>query len=287
MYDYPLYRPPSEAGSLILQITTGCSYNKCTFCHVYKGKKFTVKSEEEIERHLLMGKHYAPNPEKIFLADGNVLCLSTARLLSLLKAIKTHFPKVKQISSYAGPRDLLRKSPEDLIKIREAGLALLYMGVESGSDKVLKAVNKGLTREQMITAGKKAKTAGFTLSCMIISGLGGKELLEEHAIDSATIISEINPDFFALLTLMIEDETPMKKQLDSGEFQLLSPNEVMLELKLMLENSEMENCVFRANHASNYVPLKGILNRDKKILLDQVNSALHSSNFKPEAWRAL
>ena len=286
MYDYPLYRPPSEAGSLILQITTGCSYNKCTFCRIYKGKKFTVKSDEEIEKHLLMGKHYAPNPEKIFLADGDVLCLSTARLLSLLKAIKTHFPKVKQISSYAGPRDLLKKSPEDLIKIREAGLALLYTGVESGSDKVLKAVNKGLTREQMITAGKKAKAAGFALSCMIISGLGGKELLKEHAIDSATIISEINPDYFALLTLMI-DETPMEKRLDSGEFQLLSPYEVMLELKLMLENSELENCVFRANHASNYVPLKGILNRDKKILLEQVNSALHSSNFKPEAWRGL
>lgn len=286
MYDYPLYRPPSEAGSLILQITTGCSYNKCTFCRIYKGKKFAVKSEEKIEKHILMGKHYAPNPEKIFLADGDVLCLSTARLLSLLQAVKTHFPNVKQISSYAGPRDLLRKSPEDLIKIREAGLALLYTGVESGSDKVLKAVNKGLTREQMITAGKKAKAAGFALSSMIISGLGGKELLKEHAIDSATIISEINPDYFALLTLMI-DETPMEKQLVSGEFQLLSPYEVMLELKLMLENLDLENCVFRANHASNYVPLKGILNRDKKMLLEQVNSALQSSNFKPEAWRAL
>lgn len=287
MYDYPLYRPPSEAGSLILQITTGCSYNKCTFCHVYKGKKFTVKSEEEIEKHILMGKQYDPYPEKIFLADGNVLCLSTARLLNLLDRIKVHFPKVKQISSYAGPNDLLRKSDEDLTKIRKAGLDLLYVGVESGSDKVLKSVNKGVTREQMIAAGKKAKKAGFTLSCMIISGLGGKELLEEHAIASATAISEINPDFFALLTLMILDETPMKKQLDSGEFKLLSPYEVMLELKMMLENSELESCVFRANHASNYVPLKGILNRDKKILLDQVNTALNSGNFKPEAWRGL
>lgn len=287
MYDYPLFRPPSEAGSLILQITTGCSYNKCTFCHIYKGKKFTVKSEEEIEKHILMGKRYASNPEKIFLADGNVLCLSTARLLKLLDLIKIHFPKVNQISSYAGPRDLLRKSEEDLAKIRTAGLELLYMGVESGSDRVLKSVNKGLTREQMITAGKKAKKTGFTLSCMIISGLGGKELLEEHAIDSATAISEINPDFFALLTLMIENETPMKKQLDSGEFKLLSPYEVMLELKMMLENSELDNCVFRANHASNYVPLKGILNKDKKMLLEQVNTALRSGNFKPEAWRGL
>jgi len=287
MYDYPLYRPPSEAHSLILQITTGCSYNKCTFCHIYKGKKFSVKSPEEIEKHILMGKQYDPNPEKIFLADGNALCLSTARLLNLLELIKVHFPNVKQISSYAGPLDLLRKSEEDLVKIRTAGLELLYMGVESGSDKVLKAVNKGLTREQMITAGQKAKKTGFTLSCMIISGLGGKELLKEHAIDSATAISEINPDFFALLTLMIESQTPMKKQLDSGEFKLLSPYEVMLELKMMLENLELDNCVFRANHASNYVPLKGILNKDKNMLLEQVNTALRSGHYKPETWRGL
>lgn len=287
MYDYPLYRPPSEANSLILQITTGCSYNKCTFCHVYKGKNFTVKSEEEIEKHLLMGKKVDPNPEKIFLADGNVMCLSTTRLLSLLDKIRTHFPNVKQISSYAGPLDLLRKSDEELCKIRKAGLELLYVGVESGSDTVLKLVNKGVTRAEMISAGKKAKKAGFTLSCMIISGLGGKKLLKEHAIDSATAISEMGPDFFALLTLIILDETPMKKQLDSGEFELLSPHEVMLELKLMLENTELESCVFRANHASNYVPLKGILNRDKKILLEQVNASLQSSNYKPEAWRGL
>jgi len=234
-----------------------------------------------------MGKQYDPNPEKIFLADGNALCLSTARLLNLLELIKVHFPNVKQISSYAGPLDLLRKSEEDLVKIRTAGLELLYMGVESGSDKVLKAVNKGLTREQMITAGQKAKKTGFTLSCMIISGLGGKELLKEHAIDSATAISEINPDFFALLTLMIESQTPMKKQLDSGEFKLLSPYEVMLELKMMLENLELDNCVFRANHASNYVPLKGILNKDKNMLLEQVNTALRSGHYKPETWRGL
>jgi radical SAM superfamily enzyme YgiQ (UPF0313 family) len=287
MYDYPLFRPPSEADSLILQVTLGCSYNKCTFCGMYKDKKFTVKSEDEIEQHILIGKRYAPNPEKIFLADGNVLCLTTPRLLKLLNTIKNHFPKVKQISSYAGPLDLLRKSEEELIQIRQAGLDLLYLGVESGSDRVLQSINKGVTREQMIAAGKKAKKTGFALSCMVISGLGGKELLEEHAIDSATAISEINPDYFGLLTLIIVEDTPLKKQLDSGEFELLSPNEVMLELKIMLDNLELENCVFRANHASNYVPLKGILNRDKQQLLHQVNSALSSGRFKPEAWRGL
>lgn len=287
MYDYPLYRPPSEAGSLILQITLGCSYNKCTFCHVYKGKKFSVKSEEEVAQHIFLAKQHYPNPEKIFLADGNVLCLNTARILKILELIKTNFPKVKQISSYAGPLDLLRKTDEELAQIRSAGLDLLYVGVESGSDLVLKAVNKGVTSEQMVTAGQKAKKAGFILSCMIISGLGGKEFFEEHAIESGKVISAINPDYFALLTLMILEETPMKAQLDSGEFQLLSPDEVMMELKMMLENLNLENCVFRANHASNYLPLKGILNRDKEKLLAEVNAALKSSNFKPEAWRGL
>lgn len=287
MYDHPLYRPPSEADSLILQITSGCSYNKCTFCHVYKNKPFKVKSYEETEKHILWAKQYDPTPKKIFLADGNVLCLSTEKLIKVLDLIKGNFPNAERISSYAGPLDLLRKSEEDLIRIKSSGLDMLYMGVESGSDRVLKSVNKGVSREEMITAGKKAKKAGFILSCMIISGLGGKKLLEDHAIESSKVISEINPDYFALLTLMISEETPIKKSLDTGEFTLLSPYEVMLELKMMLENMEVENCVFRANHASNYVPLKGILNKDKKVLLEEVTKALHSGNFKPEAWRAL
>lgn len=287
MYESPLYRPPSEANSLILQITSGCSYNKCTFCSMYKNKPFKVKTPEEVEKHLQLAKRYDPTPKNIFLADGNVLCLSTDRIINLLDLVKRTFPTAEKISSYAGPRDLLRKSEDELVKIKAAGIDLLYMGVESGSDTVLTSINKGVSAEEMITAGKKAKKAGFTLSCMIISGLGGKELLEEHAIESSRVISEINPDYFALLTLMISEDAPMKEKLDKGEFTLLSPYDVMLELKLMLENMEVENCVFRANHASNYVPLKGILNKDKDVLLAQVTQALHAGNFKPEAWRGL
>lgn len=287
MYDYPLYRPPSEADSLILQITSGCSYNKCTFCSMYKNKPFKVKSYEEIEKHLLLAKHNDPTPKKIFLADGNVLCLSTEKIVKLLDLIKHTFPTADKISSYAGPLDLLRKSEEDLVKIKSSGLDMLYMGVESGSDEVLKSVNKGVSREEMITAGKKAKKAGYVLSCMIISGLGGKELFENHAIESSKVISEINPDYFALLTLMISEDVPMKERLDTGEFTLLSPYEVMLELKMMIENMEVENCVFRANHASNYINLKGTLNKDKKVLLEEIPKALHSGNFKPESWRGL
>ncbi len=287
MYDYPLFRPPSEANSLILQITLGCSHNKCTFCYMYKDKQFKTKSYEEIKKHILLTKNYYPNPKKIFLGDGNVLCLSTEKIIQILNLIKSNFPNVERISSYAGPLDLLRKSDEDLMKIKLAGLDMLYMGVESGSDEVLQSVHKGVSQKEMITAGKKAKQAGYILSCMIISGLGGKKLLNSHALESSKVISEINPDYFALLTLFIEENTPMKKIIDSGEFNLLSPHEIMLETKMMLENIDLEHCIFRANHASNYISLKGILNKDKKIILKAIEDALNSSDFKPELWRGL
>lgn len=287
MYDYPLYRPPSEANSLILQITLGCSHNKCTFCYMYKNKQFKTKSYEEIEKHILLAKDYYPNPRKIFLGDGNVLCLDTEKIIKILDLIKYIFPNVERISSYAGPLDLLRKSEDDLIKIKSSGLDMLYLGVESGSNEVLKLVNKGVSQKEMILAGKKAKQAGYSLSCMVISGLGGKTFSQIHATESSKVISEINPDYFALLTLLIEDNTLMKKSLDNGEFEILSAHEIMLETKLMIENINLENCIFRANHASNYINLEGILNKDKNIILKTINSNLDLTNFKPEPWRSL
>ncbi len=287
MYEQPIYRPPSEAYSLILQLTSGCSYNKCTFCAMYKDKQFHVKSFEEMERHIAWAKKLDSDPERIFLADGNFMCISTGKILMVLEMVKSRFPSVKKISSYAGPLDLLGKSDSDLALIKAAGLDLIYLGVESGSDEVLKAVNKGVTAEEMITAGRKAKNAGFTLSCMIISGLGGQRLFEDHAIQSGKVISAINPDYFALLTLMITEDAPLADQLRKGSFELLTPDEIMLELKLMLENTNLENCVFRANHASNYLNLKGVLNRDRESFLKTIDSAISSKSFKPESWRGL
>lgn len=281
MYSMPLFRPPSEAHSLIIQVTEGCSHNKCRFCYMYKCKQFSLKSKEEIINHIETLKSYYKNPDRIFLADGNVLCLKTDMLIELLNYIKAEFPTVKRISSYSGPLDLIRKTDEELKLIHEAGLELLYMGVESGSDKVLSMMEKGVNQEQMILAGKKAKKAGFKFSCMIISGLGGTEYMEEHAIESAKVISAINPDYFSLLRLVVEEESELAEDIRLGKFKLLTPLQILDENILMLENLELTDCVFRANHVSNYVNQAGTLNKDKEILISRLKKFRDSNNFIP------
>lgn len=281
MYSMPLYRPPSEARSLIIQITEGCSHNKCRFCYMYKCKQFRLKSWEEIHEHVQELKAYYGDAERIFLADGNVLCLKTEKLIELLEYIKKEFPNVKRISSYSGPLDILRKSDEELKTIHEAGLELLYMGVESGSDKVLSIMEKGVNQSEMTSAGQKAIKAGFKLSCMIISGLGGKELMQEHAVESAKVISAINPDYFSLLRLVVEEESPLAEDIRQGRFHLLTPLEVLDENIIMLENTELEDCIFRANHVSNHVNQAGTLNKDKEMLVSRLKKLRESGNFIP------
>lgn len=281
MYSMPLYRPPSEARSLIIQVTEGCSHNKCRFCYMYKCKQFRLKSKEEIMEHVKELKSYYRDAERIFLADGNVLCLKTEKILELLDYIKKEFPNVKRISSYSGPLDLLRKTEEELTTIHEAGLELLYMGVESGSDNVLSLMEKGVNQTEMTLAGQKAIKAGFKLSCMIISGLGGKELMQEHAVESAKVISAINPHYFSLLRLVVEEESELADDIRQGKFHLLTPLEVLDENIIMLENMELEDCIFRANHISNHVNQAGILNKDKEELVKRLKKLRESGNFIP------
>lgn len=287
MYSMPLFRPPSEARSLIIQITEGCSHNKCRFCTMYKDKQFRLKSDEELKKHIKWLKVHYNNPERIFLADGNVLCLKTEKLISLLEYIKREFPSVKRISSYAGPLDLLRKTDEELKLIYKSGLSMLYMGVESGSDIVLSLMKKGVTKEQMIKAGQKAVNAGFIFSCMIISGLGGTKYKEEHAVESAKVISAINPDYFSLLRLIIEEDSELSSDIKNGNFQLLTPIEILDENIMMLENLELNNCVFRANHISNYINLYGTLNQDKEHLLSNLKRIKDSGKFIPKGYDRL
>lgn len=286
-YSQPLYRPPSEAWSMIIQVTEGCSHNKCRFCYMYKCKQFRLKSKEEIIEHIEWLKPMYKNPERIFLADGNVLCLKTEKLLELLNYIKKEFPNVKRISSYSGPLDLLRKTEEELKTIRAAGLELLYMGVESGSDKVLSMMEKGVTQKEMIEAGQKAIKAGFKLSCMIISGLGGTEYMEEHAVESAKVISAINPHYFSLLRLVVEEESELAKDVRQGKFQMLSPLQVLDENIIMLENMELTDCIFRANHVSNHVNQAGTLNQDKDKLIERLKRFRNSPNFIPTTFDRL
>lgn len=287
MYHYPLYRPPSEAKSLILQLTLGCAHNKCTFCNMYKSKEFYIKTPQEIEEHIKWGKKQYKSASRIFLADGNALAMKTSQLVEILASIYRVFPNLERVSSYAAPKDLLRKTPQELKELKQAGLEMIYLGVESGSDIVLQAIKKGVSALEMIEAGKKAVEAGFILSCMVISGLGGKELWKEHALETAKVISAIKPHYFSPLTLMIEQGTELKRSIEKREFQLLSPKEVLDELELMISNLDLENCIFRSNHASNYVPLRGILNKDKEHILEQINQIRETQGYKSENLRGL
>lgn len=287
MYSMPLYRPPSEARSLIIQVTEGCSHNKCRFCYMYKCKQFRLKSKEEIKEHIKYLKTFYQEPDRIFLADGNVLCLKTEKLIELLNNIKKEYPMVQRISSYSGPLDLIRKTDEELRLIHEAGLDMLYMGVESGSDKVLSMMQKGVNQQQMIEAGQKAVRAGFKFSCMIISGLGGTEYIEEHALESAKVISAINPHYFSLLRLVVEEESELAEDIRLGKFHLLTPLQILDENILMLENMELNDCIFRANHISNYINLAGTLNRDRDMLVARLKKFRSSNEFIPTGYDRL
>lgn len=283
MYTYPLYRPPSEAKSLIIQITEGCSYNKCRFCYMYKNKKFRVKNDEEIEKHLvqlkLYYKDYLDMTKRAFLADGNVMCLNTTKLLSLLSKIKQYFPGLERISCYSSAKDILNKSDDELIKLKLAGLDMLYIGIESGDDEVLKLMEKGSSQQDMVDGCIRAKKVGFTLSCMIISGLGGQKYFKEHAIQSAKVISSINPNYFGLLSLTVDKNSLLSKDINDGKFVLLSPKQIIEENIIMLENVYLENCIFRANHISNHVILKGTLDQDKQQLIDKLLRLRDNDNF--------
>jgi coproporphyrinogen III oxidase-like Fe-S oxidoreductase len=254
---------------------------------MYKSKQFRLKSKEELRGHIEWLKSMYSNPRRIFLADGNVLCLKTEKLIDLLQYVKKEFPHAERISSYSGPLDLIRKTDEELKAIREAGLELLYMGVESGSEKVLSLMNKGVNQQQMIEAGQKAVKAGFKFSCMIISGLGGKEYMEEHALESAKVISAIDPHYFSLLRLVVDEYSELAADVREGKFQLLTPREILEENIIMLENIELTDCIFRSNHVSNHVNLAGTLNQDKEMLVSMLKKLRNSPDFNPRVFNRL
>lgn len=287
-YEGSVYRPPSEARSLIIQVTIGCSHNKCTFCNMYKDKRFRIRKLEEIIEDLEEAREYYRSVKKIFLADGNALVLKNEDLKKILLRIKELYPECERIGIYGAPQDILRKSVEELKELKELGIGIVYLGIESGSDEILKDINKGVNSAQMIEAGQKVVSSGIGLSVMIISGLGGKEKWKEHAVESARVLNEINPDYIALLTLLLNPGTKMHDDVQSGNLKLLNPNEVMVETKELITNLEVTNCMFRSNHASNYVPLGGSLSEDKNILLEQLDAAIKERyNYKDEFLRRL
>ncbi|AEB76591.1 radical SAM protein [Clostridium botulinum] len=285
-YEGTVYRPPSEAYSLIIQVTLGCSHNKCTFCNMYKDRSFKIKSLDEVFEDLELSRKYYKYVKRIFLADGDALILKTENLEKILIKIKELFPECERVSVYGTPADILRKSEEDLIKLKKLGLDIIYIGVESGSDEVLKDVNKGVTSEEIIKAGQKVKRTGIKLSATLISGLGGKGKSQLHAKESARVISAINPDYLGILTLMIEPGTEIYNKVQNDEMVLLNPKEVMVETRELIRNLEVSNCIFRSNHASNYAPLAATLGEEKDRLLRELDSIIGSDyNFKDEYFR--
>jgi radical SAM superfamily enzyme YgiQ (UPF0313 family) len=287
-YDYPLYRPPSEANSIIFQVTLGCSFNKCSFCNMYRTKEYSERSWEEIKSEIdLVSKSY-PQTEKIFLADGDALNLSTSRLIQILDYLKGNFPNLKRISCYAMPKNLLQKSYDDLKQLNGRGLNMFYVGIETGHDVVLKKITKGATAKGIIDACTRAKKSGFILSCMVILGIGGKKYSIEHITQTAKVVSEVSPDFLAALTLILEDGVYDEFMQKFGEkFEPLDDTSVLEELAILVSKVNPSTpIVFRANHASNVYSIGGNLPEDKDKILSLIKSLRgHPELLKPKVLR--
>jgi len=255
---------------------------------MYKDKKFRVRKKDEVlEDFRIAYDTYGDNIRRIFLADGDALIVKTADLLDILHDIKELFPSVERITSYGTPGDILRKSEDELKALAKAGLGMVYMGAESGDEVTLKDINKGVTREEIIIAGQKLKRCNIQSSITLISGLGGRARKVEHAVRSAHLISEIKPDYVGFLTLMLDESTQIYQQISSGEMELLTPEEVVEEMRLFLSNVDSQGTVFRANHASNYVILKGNLNEDTDQMLAQLDAVEEAGKYRPERVRSL
>lgn len=288
IYEGTVYRPPSEAHSLIVQVTIGCSHNGCSFCGMYKEKKFRIRDLKDIMEDLEQAKLTYGVVKKVFLADGDALVFETNKLKSILLRIRELFPQCARVGIYATTSDILRKSLDELRELKDFGLGIVYLGLESGSNEILKSINKGATVSEMIMAGGKVKESGIKLSTTLISGIGGAEKISEHAIESAKLISAINPDYVGFLTLMLEKETPLYEDVQNGVFHILTPEEIMYELREFIQNVEATNCVFRSNHASNYVALAGTLPQDKNQLIGDIDNALKVKyRYKKEEYRRL
>ena len=286
-YEGRVFRPPSEAYSLIVQVTVGCSHNKCTFCDMYKEKRFHLRKLEDVLEDFNIARRQSRYIERVFLADGDALIRKTEDLAVILKHIRKIIPECRRVTSYGSPKSILTKSPEDLALLHSLGLEMIYLGLESGNEQVLKHINKGVTVEDIVRAGQMVKDAGMKLSVTAISGLGGTEMWKEHAIDTAKAFSRMKPDYIGLLTLMFEGDVPLRRECEEGKFHLLTAPQVAKETLLMLEHIDSEGSVFRSNHASNYLTLKGTLNRDREAMCEQIRTALERGGYKKEYFRAL
>jgi len=277
-YDEPLFRPPGEARSAIIQATIGCSWNKCAFCEMYTSKKFRIRPFEELKNEIkTLAKHFRGRTRKIFLGDGDAFVLSAEKLLPLLSEINEQFGRIQRISAYASPRQILNKTEEELKELRKAGLKLLYIGIESGDDELLRRINKGETFETTKDGIQKAHQAGIDTSVMVLNGLGGKDYSEQHARHSAELINQINPKFLSTLTLSLPFGLNHYNNRFDGEYHQQTVVELLNELSQFIGLLNVENVIFRSDHISNTLALAGTLSKDRDKMLAQIDQVIHAT----------
>ncbi|MBT8372134.1 MAG: radical SAM protein, partial [Deltaproteobacteria bacterium] len=285
-YEGMIIRPPSEANSILLQVTVGCSHNKCTFCGTYTGERFKIKSDDIIDQDIQFAKQYCQRQRRLFLCDGDALIIPQKRLKKILTKIKTQLPWVTRVGVYANTKSIKMKTAEELTELKQLGLSIAYMGLESGDDVTLKAVKKGATAEKMIAMGQKIRQAGIKLSITVLLGLAGRERSMIHARETGRVLSAIDPEYVGALSLMLVPGTALCQDYENGTFPLLDPDEMLQELREMIAHTDLNRGLFHANHASNYLPIKARMPKDKQRTIDQIDAALAGNvALKPEWMR--
>jgi radical SAM superfamily enzyme YgiQ (UPF0313 family) len=287
-YEGTIIRPPSEANSILLQVSVGCSRNKCTFCGTYTGERFRIKPDSIIMEDIAFAGQYCKRQRRVFLCDGDALIVPQKRLLRILQEIKTQLPWVTRVGAYANAKSLKMKAIDELKTLKEHGLGILYMGLESGDDVTLKKINKGATSKGMIEMGQKARQAGLKLSITVLLGIAGRKRSRRHAQETGRVLSAIDPEYVGALSLMLIPGTPLFSDYETGKFALIEPDEMLAELRTMIADTDLTKGQFHANHASNYLPIKARLPKDKAATLELIDRALAGKiALKPEYLRAL
>jgi radical SAM superfamily enzyme YgiQ (UPF0313 family) len=287
-YEGTCIRPPSEAFSILLQVTLGCSHNKCTFCGTYKDKRFNIKDDRIILSDILFASKYMKKQDRVFLMDGDSLIIPQKRLMWILDRIKEHLPWVKRVGAYANTKGIRMKSLEELIQLKENGLGILYLGVETGDDELLKEIRKGTSAQHLINMGRKVKEAGIKLSATVLLGIAGRKRSLQHAKATGELLSAMDPNYVGALTVMLIPGTLLHDDFITGKFELPTEMELLLELRKMIEHTNLSRGLFFSNHASNYLPVKARLPKGKQQTLDLIDSALQGQiALKPEWMRAL
>ncbi|MBT8350495.1 MAG: radical SAM protein [Deltaproteobacteria bacterium] len=287
-YEGNIIRPPSEANSILLQVTVGCSRNKCTFCGTYMGERFRIKPDSIIMEDIAFAANNCKRQRRVFLCDGDVMIIPQKRLIKILREIRNQLPWVTRIGVYANAKSLNMKSLDELKELKAHGLGIAYMGLETGDDVTLKNIKKGASSQHMIEMGKKARLAGIKLSVTVLLGIAGKERSDIHARETGRVLSAIDPEYVGALSLMLIPGTPLYNDYESGKFLLPDPGEMLKELRIMIAHTNLSRGLFHANHASNYLPIRARLPKDKEATLKLIDEALSGKvELKPEYLRAL